>query len=132
MEKKLKLLVLEGKKSRKDRALGFRIDRIKALNSITESGAKVSLDSGGRLIVVEVPEKTDSVIKKSLPGSRLLAVNSALKDEIQDLDENESLFLDALRIRNSKSYIDAKKKRKPGQSPEEKLMFSASCVREGY
>ncbi len=132
MDKKLKLLIIEEGKPSKDRRLGSRLDRSKTLNAILSSGAKVRHDSGGRLIVAEVSKEAEKALAKSLPGARLVAVDSDVKGSITSLDPTETLFLEALKIRTSKSYRDAKKRRKFGETPEEKQLLTGSCVREGY
>lgn len=132
MKKNQKLLVLEGKEAKEDQRLGLRIDRIKAKNAVSSSGAKILHDSGGRFIIIEVTGEAEKVLIKSLPGVQLVPVDSDMSVTIKDLDSNESLFLEALKIRTSKSYRDAKKRRKAGETPEEKDLLSASCVREEY
>lgn len=108
------------------------MERTKTLNALSLSDAKVSHDSGGRLIVIEVPEEAEQALIERLPGARLVPIDSDVKNIMRDLDPTESLFLDALKIRTSKEYRDAKKQRKYGETPEEKKLFSASCVREEY
>lgn len=132
MDGDLKLLVLEGQELSRDRRLGFRIDRSKALNTVSASGATVHHDSGGRLIVIEAPEEAEKTLTERLPGARLVPVDADVKDTIADLDPTESLFLDALKIRTSSSYRDAKARRAFGETPEEQELFTASCVREEY
>lgn len=131
MDKNVKLLVLEEEPS-KDQRLGSRINRTKALNAISASGAKVRHDSGGRFLLIEAPESAERTLTQSVPGARLVSVDSAVQDSIGDLDPTESLFLEALKIRSSKSYRDAKKRRKYGETPEEKEQFSAPDHREDY
>lgn len=128
MSKNLKLLVLEGTPS--DRRLGSRMDRNKALNAVAASGAKVRQDSGGRVIVIEVSKDGEKALTKRLPEARIVPVDTDLRDSITDLDETELLFLEALKIRNSKSYRDAKKRRKVGETPEEKKLITGSCTPE--
>ena len=109
------------------------MERTRALNAVTAVGAKVQHDSGGRLVVVNVPEKAEKNLKEQLKGARLVPVDSEMEVDSEKLDDNESLFLEALKIRNSKSYREAKKKQKPGETPEEKKLFSSgSCVQEEY
>ena len=124
------LVVLEKAKPSKDPRFGYGIERTRTLKSISLSGAKVRHDSGGRLIVIELTVESRKKLKKLLPGIQILSVNSEVKDLISKLDPTEKLFLRALKIRNSKSYRNSKKRRKYGESPEEKELFSASCVRE--
>lgn len=132
MTRNLKLLVLEGKVRPRDRRLGPGINRAKALTAISEAGAKVRHDSGGRLLVIEAPARAEKELRERLPEARLVAVDADVKDELSSLDETESLFLDALKLRMSKSFRDAKRRRKYGETPEEKELFSGSCVREEY
>ena len=132
MSENLKLLVLGAAQPPRDRRLGFRIDRSKALNAILSLGAKVRHDSGGRLIVIEAQKKAEKGLTERLPGARLVPVDSDVRDSIPDLDSTESLFLEALKIRTSKRYRDAKKRRKVGETPEEKELISGPCVREDY
>lgn len=132
MDKNLKLLILDKVETTQDRRLEFRMERKKTFNAITASGAKVRHDSGGRFIVVEVPKAVQSKLEKRLPGARIVSLDTDVTDSIADLDPTETLFLKALKIRTSKSYRDAKKKRKFGETPEEKELFTGSCVREEY
>lgn len=131
MDENLRLLVLEWDQPPSDQRLEARIDRTKALEAISASGAKVRHDSGGRLIVVEVPEEAE-VLRERLPEARLLPVDADVRDEIANLDPTESLFLDALRIRTSEDYREAKRRRKYGDTPEEQELLSAPDVREEY
>lgn len=132
MDGDLKLLILEGEELSRDRRLEFRIDRSKALNTVSASGAAVRHDSGGRLIVIEAPEEAEKTLTERLPGARLVPVDADVRDMITDLDPTESLFLDALKIRTSEDYREAKARRTFGETPEEKELFTASCVREEY
>ncbi len=131
MDENLRLLVLEWDQPRSDQRLEARIDRTKALEAISASGAKVRHDSGGRLIIVEVPEEVE-ILKERLPQARLLPVDADVRDKIANLDPTESLFLDALRIRTSEDYREAKRQRKYGDTPEEQELLSAPDVREEY
>ncbi|MGB7068787.1 MAG: hypothetical protein WBD22_04780 [Pyrinomonadaceae bacterium] len=132
-DKNRKLLILEGNGPSDDRRLGARMDRTKAMNAVTAAGAKVRHDSGGRFIVIEATKAVEAELSKTLPEARIVDVDYDLGDSIADLDSTESLFLEALKIRSSKSYRDAKARRVPGESPEEKLLVSGgSCVREEY
>lgn len=132
MDKNQKLLVLDEEYSPGNRGLEFRIHKNKVKEAILASGAKIRHDSGGRFIVVHVSDKSEKALLKLLPKARILPIDSDLKELISDMDANEKLFFDALRTRASKKYRDAKMKRKPGESPEEKELFSGSCVRDEY
>lgn len=130
----IKLLVLEEKKRSKDKRLGTRMERTRALNAISASGSRVRHDSGGRLIVIETSSKAEALLLKLLPDAKVVAVGAEMKSALpkMDMDPTESLFVEALQIRNTKRYRDAKKARKVGESPEEKELLSAPCVREEY
>ena len=130
--KNSKLLIVTGKEMSINERFEFKIERSKALNVISSLGAKVSHDSGGRLIVIEIPEKAEQDVIKRLPGARLIPLDSDITNLISNLDSTESLFLNALKIRTSKEYRDAKKKRKVGDTPEEKELISVPDVREEY
>lgn len=125
-----KLLVLDTKEAR-DRAVEFRAERRKVLTAVTSAGAKVRHDSGGRLIVVDVPPDAEKAVA-SLPGVRMLPLDADVKASLSNLDSTESLFLDALQIRTSREYRDAKSRRKVGESPEEQELRSAPDVQEEY
>lgn len=125
-----KLLVLDTREAR-DRAVEFRAERRKLLTAVTSAGAKVRHDSGGRLLVVDVPPDAEQALA-SLPGVRMLPLDAEVKASLPNLDSTESLFLDALRIRTSRQYRDAKSRRKVGESPEEQELRSAPDVREEY
>jgi hypothetical protein len=127
-----KLLILGDDQSARDRRLGDRIDRARALNAIAAAGAKVRHDSGGRLIVIDARKSAQDALEKSLPSARIVPVDADVKGTVPRLDETESLFLGALQIRTSKNYRARKRRRKFGETPEEKELFEASCVREEY
>lgn len=130
MSQNTRLLVLELEESSRDQRIELRIDRTKALNAITSLGARVRHDSGGRLIVIEISEQGEKLLADRLTRFRLVPVAAEVRNTIVDLDANELLFLEALKIRHSKEYRDAKKRRKVGESPEEKQLSSGSCIRE--
>jgi hypothetical protein len=131
MGENLKLLVLTTKTPLKEERLRFKFDRQKELRAISAVGAKIRHDSGGRLIVIEVPEGAEKELLRRLRGARLVSVDADVTDLLGDLNPTESLFLEALKIRTSKSYREAKKKRKFGETPEEKMLTTGSCIR-GY
>ena len=125
-----KLLVLGADGPQKDRRLGLRIERRKALTALAAVGAKVRHDSGGRLLVIDASAKAIKELASLLPDARVMAVSAGARQRIASLDSTEVLFLSALKIRSSKAYRAAKKKRKIGESPEERLLFSAPDTRE--
>lgn len=128
----VKLLILEREELPRDRRLGFRMDRRKALNAISSLGAKVRHDSGGRLMLVEVPEEKARDLREQLPGARIVPLDSDVRDSLAELDSTESLFLAALRIRTSRSYREQKRRRVYGESPEEQELVSAPDFRPEY
>lgn len=130
MDENLRLLLLQGSLQKSDQRLGFRIDRSKVLNAISSVGAKVRHDSGGRLLVISVSKETEAELARLLPEARIVAVDADPRQVISDLDPTESLFFDALKIRTSKNYRDAKRQRKYGESPEEQQLMSGPCVRD--
>jgi len=135
MAETLKLLVLEGagpSREPRERALERRVDRSATLNAIASSGVKVRHDSGGRLVVIEAQEEAEKALLERLPGARLVPVDSDVRDLITDLDSNESLFVEALKIRTSKSYREAKSRRKIGETPEEQELISAPDFRGDF
>ena len=129
MDKNLKLLILEGKELMKE-PLAFRMGRTRVINTLSAMGVKVRHDSGSRLIIIDVPKEKEAAVIKDIPGARLIPIEQDMKDELKDLNPDELLFLGAIKKRVSKKYRDDKKNRKPGDSPEEKLLLSGSCVRD--
>jgi hypothetical protein len=83
------------------------------------------------LLLIELSPGEERILTARLPGIRIVPVDTDIKKIVSDSDPNESLFLDALRIRASKSYREAKKTRKFGETPEEKQLTTGSCIR-GY
>lgn len=131
MGKDLKLLVWSGKAPASKATPGTRVDRRKELAAIDAVGARLRHDSGGRLIVLELPDGAEAALLRRLPGAKLLPIGAELAAAIPGLDAGETLFLEALRIRASAGYREAKRRRKPGASPEEQMLATGSCVR-GY
>ena len=130
MDGNVRLIVLEGEQGRGDERLGSRMARSRALNAIAAMGGKVRHDSGGRLIVVEVPEHAEADLGR-VAGARLLPVDADVRRTLPDLDPTERLFADALALRASRPYREFKRTRKYGESPEEQALMTAGCVREG-
>lgn len=136
MDGERKLLILEGEQPRESR-VGERLERTRALNAISSSGAKVIHDSGGRFIVIETSRDAEEILGERMPGPRLVPVDEVdedIKESVVDLDPTESLFLDSLRLRNSESYQEAKRQRPgPGETPEERIVLSnpEGCMK-GY
>ena len=134
MKKELKLLVINEKKPSKVRLLESRMDRTKALNVAMTGHAKVVHDSGNRLLVIEATDSEIKAILKQLPDAKIVSLDSRFSRTIPDLslDENELIFVEALKIRTSAKFRKAKKLRKYGETPEEQKLTSGSCVREIY
>lgn len=111
-----KVLMLKNKK-----------DRDKLTKTLQEAKVRVHEDSGERLVVIDTPRDKAALLKKLPSGSQLVDSSSV---RITAPDENEKLFLDALKLRRSKAFKDAHKKRKPGTTPEEKAQFTVSDTNE--
>jgi hypothetical protein len=120
-----------------NRALQQRLRRSRALNVIATAGGRVRHDSGGRVIVIGLAGATDRdtaarTIAENLPEAWLGPLGSDLARAVADLDPAERLFVEALRVRTSPAYREAKSRRRVGESPEEQALLSGSCVREEY
>jgi hypothetical protein len=127
-----RLLVLDQEQAPKGEAFGMRLLRANALNALAAVGARVIHDSGGRMLVVEIPERAEATLGERLPGVRVEALETEPERIGAALDQSERLFLAALKIRTSPAYREAKRLRVPGEAPEEILLRSGSCVREEY
>jgi hypothetical protein len=93
MDKRPKLLVIEEDKTQTKDQLGVRIYKRRILNVLSAAGIKVLHDSGGRLIIIDVPEKIEKTLLKNIPGAKLISINPDMKDDISGLNTNESFFL---------------------------------------
>lgn len=133
MNERAKLLVLEAEERKEDQRYALRAVRRRAHNAVASTGGRVRHDSGGRLIVIEMMgDVAEDDLLSKLPGARLLPVDTHLPEAIEDLDENDALFLEALKVRASQGYRAAKETRTVGETPEEKELLSAPDVREEY
>jgi hypothetical protein len=93
-------------------------------------GLRVVHDSGARLMVIEAPDD-DAALRERLPkGARLFAVDKIPAALIRESNEREALFARALKLRQSKDYREVKAAQVPGESSEEKHIFSAPCMEE--
>jgi hypothetical protein len=102
--------------------------RVKA--RLRQLGVKVIHDSGARLMVVDAPED-EKLLDDLLPsGTQLLSPDKAPTELVRNGDEHEMLFARALKLRHSKRYRELKAAQVPGESPEEKEIFSATCMEE--
>lgn len=110
---------------------GERVERSRELLAIAAVGGRVRHDSGGRLVLVDLPEGAEPKLKQLMPGAKLAAPEGDLKGLSRGLDANEKLFLAALRLRHSPAFRARKAARRFGESPEEQLLTTGSCVR-GY
>ncbi len=131
MDKNQKLLILEDEDSTKGRQ-AFRMRRANAKNTLKDLGAKVRHDSGGRIMIIEISKEEEKALTKNFPNARILSIDQDMKPEITGLNPEESLFLNAVQKRMSPEYRAIKKRQVPGESPEEKKMFSGPCIREEY
>jgi hypothetical protein len=126
-----RLLILEGSlRSAPDRP-GGNTERRRVLGTVAAAGARVRHDSGGRLLVIETSDRADETLRRTLPGATIVPLTADVADRVPDLDPSDSLFVQALAIRQSPAYRRQKERRKPGESPEERLLFTAPCMPEG-
>lgn len=123
-----RLLVLTDEPMRAPGGAGGGIDRIRALKRLTESGVKVSADSGGRLLVVEASDAAVREIEQTVPGVKILDLQEGFDERLGEVDEQDALFAQALAIRVSPEYREMKAQQEPGETPEEKLLLSGPCV----
>jgi len=101
-----------------------------ALDSVLSSGATFR-HSSGRLVLLDVSGPQEARLTQDLPGARVVSLDTDVSALIPDLDTGELLFLEAVRIRNSAEYQEKKARQTPGDSPEERLMFTAPCIPGG-
>ena len=104
--------------------------RIRVINVVTSSSGKVIHDSGGRVILIDTRGNDKEIIEKLPQGTQLVPADQDVKSSLVDLDPSESLFLDALKLRNSKNYRYAKEQQKPGETLEEIELFSGPCTED--
>ncbi len=105
-------------------------DREKILKALKERGGKVVHDSGERVLIVEVPKRTR--LRGALPRTaKLLRLRDNVKRVITRPSEHELLFIDALKLKNSRAFINEKMRREPGSTPEEQEMLLESDFIEG-
>ncbi|KGJ77535.1 hypothetical protein GY21_07470 [Cryobacterium roopkundense] len=128
MESNVRLLILDLGQQRPESGATSSVGR--ALDSVLASGATFR-HSSGRIVVVEVAGDQASRLTGDLPGARVVPLDANVSELIPDLDTNELLFLEAVRIRHSAAYQAEKAQQKPGESPEEQLMFTAPCIPGG-
>lgn len=97
---------------------------------LKQLGIKVVHDSGSRFMVIDVP-KGEKDLKSRLPsGVELVAPEKVSPTLARDDDEQEMIFVQALKLRQSKKYRDLKAGQTPGESPEELEIYSAPCMEE--
>jgi hypothetical protein len=110
---------------------GERVDRSRELLAIAAVGGRIRHDSGSRVLLVDLPADVEPALKRLLKGAKLASPEGDLKAVSTGLDPGEKLFLEALRLRHSPAYAARKAARRFGESPEEQLLTTGSCVR-GY
>lgn len=108
-----KLLVLSRKR-----------DRNKLARALVKQGVKVRQDSGGRVIVVDVPRGQEEILDNLPSGVRVADMNEGTK-ALPRPDQNEKVFLEAIALRNKRSFARRLKTYRPGESPEEKELLAA-------
>lgn len=104
-------------------------DRENILKHLAESGGRVLHDSGERVLVIEVPMNNESKLKASLPTtSKLFRLTDSenVRNKIAQPSPHELLFIDALKLKTSESFINEKRMRKPGSTQEEKELLQES------
>lgn len=104
------------------------VDRRRALRALAEAQVKVRHDSGGRVLIVDADEEALKVLRETLPDVELLPLDVAATERVEKLDPQDALFVEALRVRLSSKYQEIKRGLKPGETPEEQLLFTASCT----
>ena len=104
-------------------------ERENILKLLAESKGRVLHDSGERVLVIGVPKGKETKLKAVLPTtSSLLKLtdDKNIRRKVTRPSSHERLFIDALKLRTSKKFIDEKKLRKPGSTKEEKEMLKVS------
>jgi hypothetical protein len=127
MDEDLGLLVIESGEEQEPSGLA----RVRAIRAVEQAGGKVRHDSGGRLLLVERAGLDEEALREAAPGARLEPADAERPAPDRELDANDTLFLQAVRVRASRGYQEMKRRQVPGESPEEQLMFSAPCTGEG-
>jgi hypothetical protein len=107
-----KLLILRNKSDR---------DRLAKI--LTERGVKVNHDSGGRALVVDVPEDSKSL--NNLPEGVRVEDMKTGASALPRANQNERIFLEALSLRQTANFTRTLNRFKPGESPEEKQLLEA-------
>jgi hypothetical protein len=130
MDKNQKLLIIERGESAGPGRLTPKLERSKILNAVVAAGGKIKHDSGGRLVLVEMPKKAETALAKEVTGIKVVTADTDVTKAVKKMDTTEALFAAALKIRTSPAYRKAKAKRKFGDTPEEQAVLTGSCVRE--
>ncbi len=107
-----------------------RQDRLRILNAARAMGVRVLHDSGGQLLVLEAGDKTDELLKRLPKQAKAVAPDKLSEKLRKTLSPSEELFASALKLRLSKKYQDMKAAQIPGESEEEQLLVTGSCVTE--
>lgn len=123
-----RVLVLTEEPLRGPGGVGQSISRIRALERLAEAGIKVSSDGGGRLLVVEASDAAIRRIEEAVSGAKVLDLDEGFDERLGDVDEQDSLFAQALALRVSPEYREMKARQEPGETPEEQLLLSGPCV----
>lgn len=128
MDDDAKLLILTEEPLREPGRPGGGVERRRALRILAEAGVKVKEDGGGRLLVIDASDAAAKDLEELLPGAKVVALEPGVADRIGELDAQDALFAAALDIRLSPDYLELKRTQKPGETPEEQLLFSGSCI----
>ena len=106
-----------------------KAERNNTIDNIKSQGGHIIHDSGGRLLIIEAGRVEDKIRNNLSQNTRMMNVDEINKNLLENLDNSESIFLDALNLKNTVIYQAAKRNRKPpGEEPEEKEMLLGSCM----
>ena len=106
-------------------------DRDKVLDILAKYKVKIIHDSCGRVINLDASKLTKEVLCELPKETKVVSLNENIKSHLEKLESGETRFLNALSIRLSSEFKENRKKRKPfGMEPEEKELFTGSCLVE--
>jgi len=127
-EETLRVLVVPGQSPRSAGRLTSGVERKRLLSALSSAGVKVRHDSGGGLLVVEIANENQESALRKYSGLKVLPLDENVGDRLSEIDEQDALFVRALAIRANPKYREAKRRRVPGETPEEQLLLSAPCT----
>lgn len=127
-EETLRVLVVPGQRPQDAGRLAGGVERKRLLGALSSAGVKVRHDSGGGLLVVEIVNEKQEAALRKYGGLEVLPFDENVGDRVGEIDEQDALFVRALAIRANPKYREAKRRRVPGETPEEQLLLSAPCT----